>query len=68
MAVEGLGNLTSIASGIFMAMVCGGAVLQFTQAYIADLFGYMTSFWVVMGCAAYILFFAQIGSRVKKVS
>ncbi len=66
MAVEGLGELTSIASGIFMAMVCGGAVLQWAQAYIADSLGYMTSFWVVMGCAAYILFYAQIGSRVSK--
>ena len=66
MAVEGLGNLTSIASGIFMAMVCGGAVLQFTQAYVADMLGYIASFWVVMGCAAYILFYAQIGSRVSK--
>ncbi|MBD8977715.1 MAG: MFS transporter [Prevotellamassilia timonensis] len=66
MAVEGLGNLTSIASGIFMAMVCGGAVLQFTQALVADSFGYLASFGVVIFCAAYILFYAQIGSRVSK--
>ncbi len=66
MAVEGLGKYTAIASGIFMACVCGGAVLQFTQAYVADIFGYINSFWVVMACAAYLLFYAQIGSRPAK--
>lgn len=66
MAVEGLGKYTAIASGIFMACVCGGAVLQFTQAFVADLFGYIPSFWVVMFCAAYLLFYAQIGSRISK--
>lgn len=67
MAVEGLGKYTAIASGIFMTMVFGCAVLIPLQGYIADLtHSYMTSYWVVLGCAAYILFYALIGSRVKK--
>ncbi len=66
MAVEGLGKYTGIASGIFMTMVFGGAVMMFIQALVADATNYITSFWVVVFCAAYILFYALIGSRVNK--
>lgn len=66
MAVEGLGKYTAIASGIFMTMVFGCAVMMGVQAAVADALGYITSFWVVFGCAAYLLFYAQIGSRISK--
>ena len=66
MAVEGLGKYTAIASGIFMTMVFGRAVMMGIQGWMADLFGYLSSFWVVMFCAAYLLFYALIGSRVSK--
>ena len=68
MAVEGLGKYTAIASGIFMTMVFGCAVMQLVQATVADLTNYMTSFWVVVFCAAYLLFYALVGSRVSKRS
>lgn len=66
MAVEGLGKYTSIASGIFMTMVFGCAVMMFIQASVADAVGYINSFWVVVACAAYILFYALVGSRVTR--
>lgn len=66
MAVEGLGKYTAIASGIFMTMVCGGAVMTSIQALVADKYNYITSFWVVVFCAAYILYYALVGSRVTK--
>lgn len=66
MAVEGLGKYTAIASGIFMTMVFGCAVMMFIQASVADAVGYINSFWVVVFCAAYLLFYALVGSRVTK--
>ncbi len=63
MAIEGLGKYTAIASGIFMTMVFGCAVMVAIQGYVADLTNYMTSYWVVLFCAAYILFYALIGSK-----
>ena len=67
MAVEGLGKYTAIASGIFMTMVFGCAVMMFIQGLVADITGnYITSFWVVVFCAAYILFYALVGSRLTK--
>ena len=67
MAVEGLGKYTAIASGIFMTMVFGCAVMVAIQGLVADMTGdYMASYWVVVFCAAYILFYALVGSKVKK--
>ena len=63
LAVEGLGKYTAVASGIFMTMVFGCAVMLAIQASVADLTDYMTSYWVVLFCAAYILFYALVGSR-----
>ncbi|MGM9861195.1 MAG: MFS transporter [Muribaculaceae bacterium] len=66
MAVEGLGKYTAAASGIFMTMVFGCAVMVALQAKIVDLTGsYLTSYYVPLLCAAYILFYAVIGSRVS---
>lgn len=64
MAVEGLGKYTSIASGAFMTMVCGGGILIPLQGKLADVFGnFNMSYIVVLLCAVYILFYALIGSR-----
>lgn len=64
MAVEGLGKYTSIASGAFMTMVCGGGILIPLQGKLADVFGdFQMSYIVVLACAAYILFYALIGSK-----
>jgi FHS family L-fucose permease-like MFS transporter len=66
MAVEGLGKYTAIASGAFMTMVFGCAVMVALQGWVADVTGnYLTSYIVPLGCAAYILFYALVGSRVK---
>ena len=66
LAVEGLGRFTAIASGIFMTMVFGCAVMMAIQGYVADVTNYTQSFWVVVFCAAYILFYALVGSRVSR--
>jgi FHS family L-fucose permease-like MFS transporter len=63
LAVEGLGKYLAAASGIFMVLVCGGGILPAFQNFIADVAGYMTSYWVVFAGLAYLLFYALIGSK-----
>ena len=64
MAVEGLGKYTSIASGAFMTMVCGGGILIPLQGKLADVFGsFQMSYVVVLLCATYILYYALIGYK-----
>lgn len=66
LAVEGLGKYTSIASGLFMVMVCGGGLLPLVQGAVADAAGYLPSYWVVFAAVAYILWYALSGSKVAK--
>ena len=64
LAVEGLGKYTEKASGIFMALVCGGGILPLLQNAIVDLSGlYLASYWVIVAALAYLLFYALAGSR-----
>ena len=63
LAVEGLGKYTAAASGIFMVMVCGGGILPAVQAFIADTFSYMQSYWIIVAALAYLLFYALAGSK-----
>ena len=66
LAVEGLGKYTSIASGLFMVMVCGGGVVPFVQGLVADAAGFIPSYWVLVGALAFMLWFALFGSKPKK--
>ena len=63
LAVEGLGKYTSIASGLFMVMVCGGGIVPLVQGAVADAAGYIQSYWVLVAALAYILWFALKGSK-----
>jgi len=63
LAVEGLGKFLQVASGIFMVMVCGGGILPWIQANVADVAGYMVSYWVIFAGFAYLLYYALNGSK-----
>ena len=64
LAVEGLGKYTEKASGIFMALVCGGGILPLLQNGIVDWTGsYLASYWVIVAGLAYMLFYALIGAK-----
>ena len=67
LAVEGLGKYTEKASGIFMALVCGGGILPLLQNAIVDVtdggMGYLTSYWVIVVALAYLLYYALVGSK-----
>ena len=63
LAVEGLGKYLAVASGIFMTLVCGGGILPALQGFIADIAGYMASYWVIFAGLAYLLYYALIGSK-----
>lgn len=69
LAVEGLGKYTEKASGIFMALVCGGGILPLLQNALIDKLdgiGYLPSYWVVVAGFAYIFFYAVWGSQYIK--
>ena len=63
LATEGLGKYTAAASGIFMAMVCGGGILPAIQGWAADAFGYIQSYWVIVLALLFLLYYALVGSK-----
>ncbi len=65
LAVEGLGKYTEKASGIFMALVCGGGILPLLQNAIVDVTGgnYLASYFIIVVCLVYLLYYALVGSK-----
>ena len=63
LAAEGLGKYTPAASGIFMALVCGGGILPFFQNLLADHTNYLISYIVPIAGLLFILFYALVGSK-----
>jgi FHS family L-fucose permease-like MFS transporter len=63
LSAEGLGKYTAAASGIFMTLVCGGGIIPFIQNAIADKVGSIQSYWLLVFCLAYLIFYAVSGSK-----
>ncbi len=63
LSVEGLGKYTAAASGIFMTLVCGGGIIPFFQNLLADKVGSMQSYWLIIFCLAFLVFYAFVGSK-----
>ena len=63
LAVEGLGKYLAAASVLFMVLVCGGGILPVIQGVVADMAGFMASYWVIIAALAYLLFYGLIGCK-----
>ena len=63
LAVEGLGKYLAAASGLFMVLVCGGGILPVIQGWVADVAGFMASYWVIIAALAYLLYYGLVGCK-----
>ena len=63
LAVEGLGKYTAAASGIFMTLVCGGGIIPFFQNLLADHVGSLQSYWLIIACLLYLVYYALVGCK-----
>lgn len=64
LSVDGLGEYTSKASGVFMMGVFGGAVFPVIQGFIADYLGAWQYTWTVaLVCEFVILWYALVGYK-----
>ena len=67
LAVAQLGKYTSAASGVFMIGVVGGTLLPLIQGVLADWIGDWRWSWsIVLFGELVMLFYAQIGSRIRQ--
>lgn len=66
LSVAHLGPYTSVASGVFMIGVMGGAVLPLVQGMLADMGGWRWSWFLVLVGEVLMLLYALVGSRVRQ--
>jgi len=66
LSVNKLGKYTSVASGVFMIGVLGGAIIPLLQGGLADAFGWRWTWFLVILGEAFILYYAVSGSKVKQ--
>lgn len=67
LSVAHLGKYTSVASGVFMIGVVGGAILPLLQGVLADVMGgWRWSWFIVILGEIFMLYYALIGSRVRQ--
>lgn len=66
LAIKGLKKYTSVASGVFMMGVFGGAVFPVLQGVLADVLGSWQWTWmIVVVCELVMLYYALWGSKVQ---
>jgi len=64
LSIAGLGKYTSQGSAFLIMMILGGAIIPPVQGKLADVFSIQSSYWIAVGCFAYLLFYAY---RTKTV-
>lgn len=65
LALDGLGDLAPLGSGVLMTLICGGALLS-VQGRIADSVGVLLSFWMTIGLVTVTLLYSLFGSTNKR--
>lgn len=67
LSIHQLGKYTSIASGVFMIGVVGGAVLPLLQGVMADAMdGWRWSWTIVIAGELFMLYYALLGSKIRQ--
>jgi FHS family L-fucose permease-like MFS transporter len=67
LSVAKLGKYTSVASGVFMIGVVGGAILPLLQGMFADAMGGWRWTWlIVIFGELFMLYYALLGSRIRQ--
>ena len=66
LALEGLGKYTSMGSALLIMAIMGGALIPLIYGHFASTTGNsQISYWVMLPCYAFILFYAVKGHKIK---
>ena len=67
LGIKGLGPLTEEGSGLLITAIAGGALVA-VQGLLADWYGLQNSFWLIVACEVYVLWYALYGSKPTPVN
>lgn len=66
LAIRGLGKWTGLGSSLLVMALCGNAVLPLLYGYVSDYIGLQASYWLLLPCFAYMVFYAVYGYKIEK--
>ncbi len=66
LAIRGLGKWTSMGSSLLVMALCGNAVLSLLYGYVSDHIGLQASYWLLIPCFVYMVFYATYGFKIEK--
>ena len=66
LAIRGLGKWTGLGSSLLVMALCGNAVLPLLYGYVSDYIGLQSSYWLLLPCFAYMVFYAVYGYKIEK--
>lgn len=66
LAIRGLGRWTSLGSSLLVMALCGNAVLPLIYGYVSDHIGLQASYWLLIPCFVYMIFYAVYGYKIEK--
>jgi MFS transporter, FHS family, L-fucose permease len=65
LAIDGLGRFTKIGSSLLIMAIAGGAVIPLIYGYLADKFTPHEAYWIIVPSYLFILYYSQIGHKVR---
>lgn len=66
LAIRGLGRWTSTGSSLLVMALCGNAVLSLLYGYVSDHASLQMSYWLLIPCFVYMVFYAIYGYKIEK--
>ncbi|MGJ7032440.1 hypothetical protein [Niabella hirudinis] len=66
LALDGLGNLTKKISAFMIMGIVGGAITPLIYGYFNDIVGAQNSYWILIPCYLFVLFYAVRGYKIGK--
>lgn len=66
LAIRGLGKWTSLGSSLLVMALCGNAVLSLLYGAVSDHLSLQASYWLLVPCFVYMVFYAVYGYKIEK--
>ena len=65
LAIRGLGKWTTLGSSLLVMALCGNAILSLLYGLMTDYMSLQTSYWLLIPCFAYMIYYAIWGYKVE---
>ena len=66
LAIRGLGKWTTLGLSLLVMALCGNAILSLLYGLMTDYMSLQTSYWLLIPCFAFMIYYALWGYKVEK--